>query len=160
MFNCNEFPYDEERQECDSPSSCQRWSMKYLRFPRLTKVAVFSLLLIDLTIVCLLVYSLEPLITLLHRNEELFSPRVTLSQNTTSLFTGDLDRQKIPRILHQTCANSTIPEKWVNSQRSCRETYSEYEYKVCKPRLSLMEASLSPTTATALSRMYIGLECH
>ncbi|KAL7793751.1 glycosyltransferase family 32 protein [Trichoderma ceciliae] len=139
MFNCEAPPFDEERQECDSPSSCQRWSMKYLRFPRLTKVAVFMLLMIDLAIVGLLLYSLEPLITLLRRNEELFSPTVSLSHNDTSSvphYSDDLGRAKIPRILHQTCANSTIPEKWIQPQQSCRETYSDFEYKLWTDELA------------------------
>lgn len=127
-------PFDEERQDGgDSPSSCQRWSMKYLRLPRLSKMAVFLLLVVDLAIVGGLIYTLEPLITLLHRNEELFTPTVTLPLNGTasaSYYSGDLDRQKIPRILHQTTKNSTIPDKWVKSQQSCKATYSDFEYKV------------------------------
>lgn len=122
--------FDEERQDGGEPtSSCQRWSMKYLRLPRLTKMAVFLLLVVDLTIVGMLLYTLEPLITLLRRNEEMFTPTVTLPLNGTasaSSFTG----HKIPRILHQTTKNSTIPEKWIASQQSCMETYSDFEYKV------------------------------
>ncbi|KAM0251935.1 hypothetical protein ACHAQJ_007950 [Trichoderma viride] len=135
----NGIPFDEERQDGDSPSSCQRWSMKYLRFPRLTKMAVFLLLVIDLTIVGTLVYTLEPLITLLRRNEELFTPTVTLPRNNSSsasYYSQDQNRPKIPRILHQTTANSTIPDKWVQSQRSCRETYSEFEYKLWTDELA------------------------
>lgn len=98
-------------------------------------MAVFLLLVVDLTIVGVLVYTLEPLITLLRRNEELFTPTVVLPLNGTagaSSFSGD---QKIPRILHQTTANSKIPEKWVKSQQSCIETYSDFEYKVSQARL-------------------------
>lgn len=101
-------------------------------------MAVFLLLVVDLAIVGVLLYTLEPLITLLRRNEELFTPTVTLPLNGTagaSYYSGDLDRQKIPRILHQTTANSTIPDKWVKSQQSCKETYSDFEYKVSQTRL-------------------------
>lgn len=132
--------FDEERQDGgDPPSSCQRWSMKYLRLPRLTKMAVFLLLVVDLAIVGMLVYTLEPLITLLRRNEELFTPTVTLPLNGTagaSSYSGDLSRQKIPRILHQTTKNSTIPEKWIKSQQSCMETYSDFEYKLWTDELA------------------------
>ena len=38
---------------------------------------------------------------------------------------------QIPRILHQTAKNETIPDIWVDSQESCLTTYSSYEYKVC-----------------------------
>lgn len=101
-------------------------------------MAVFLLLVVDLAIVGALLYTLEPLITLLRRNEDLFTPTVTLPLNGTagaSYYSGDLDRQKIPRILHQTTANSTIPDKWVKSQQSCRETYSDFEYKVSQTML-------------------------
>lgn len=98
-------------------------------------MAVFLLLVVDLAIVGALVYTLEPLITLLRRNEELFTPTVTLPLNGTasaSYYSGDLGRQKIPRILHQTTANSTIPAKWIKPQQSCQETYSDFEYKVSR----------------------------
>jgi hypothetical protein len=136
MFGSNERQYDEERQERlerDSPSSCQRWSMKYLRFPRLNRSAALMLLLVDLSIVCLLVYTLEPLITLLRRNDELFNPRITIPRNATwgsSHFDNEVSHPRIPRILHQTTPNTTIPEKWAQSQRSCRETYADFEYMV------------------------------
>ncbi|RBR20132.1 uncharacterized protein FIESC28_05411 [Fusarium coffeatum] len=37
---------------------------------------------------------------------------------------------QIPRILHQTAKNETIPDIWVDSQESCLTTYSSYEYKL------------------------------
>jgi mannosyltransferase OCH1-like enzyme len=89
------------------------------------------LLLIDLIMVGLLLQALEPLITLLRRNEELFGPRVALSGPDASDAWDQTDRpNKIPRILHQTTATDTVPDKWVHSQRSCKEAYSDFEYKV------------------------------
>lgn len=89
------------------------------------------LLLIDLMIVALLLHALEPLITLLRRNEELFMPRATLSGTSILGAWHQTDRpNKIPRILHQTTATETIPDKWVQTQRSCKEAYSDFEYKV------------------------------
>ena len=38
--------------------------------------------------------------------------------------------QTITWILHQTCADENIPEKWIVSQRSCIDTYSHFEYMV------------------------------
>ncbi|KAL6855651.1 nucleotide-diphospho-sugar transferase [Trichoderma novae-zelandiae] len=142
MFGSNERQYDEERQareERDSPSSCQRWSMKYLRFPRLNRSAAFMLLLVDLSIVCLLVYSLEPLITLLRRNDELFSPRIVIPRNDSwgsSHFDDDMSHPRIPRILHQTTPNTTIPEKWAKSHHSCQETYADFEYMLWTDELA------------------------
>ncbi|KAI1828828.1 CAZyme family GT32 [Penicillium roqueforti] len=37
---------------------------------------------------------------------------------------------QIPRILHQTTAAETIPDKWIESQQSCKEAYSDFEYKL------------------------------
>lgn len=121
-------PYDEERLEHAS-GSCWIRPSKYLQFSRPSKSTVY-VLLFDAILLGLLVYTLEPLITLLFRNEELFSPRVTLSQNGTAASWPDQGSRKIPRILHQTCANDTIPDKWVKSQQSCKTAYAGFEYKV------------------------------
>ena len=36
----------------------------------------------------------------------------------------------IPKIIHQTWRNETIPEKWSEAQQSCIKIHSDYEYKV------------------------------
>jgi mannosyltransferase OCH1-like enzyme len=36
----------------------------------------------------------------------------------------------IPFILHQTAAKDTIPDQWVRSQKSCKQAYADFEYKV------------------------------
>ncbi|KAJ5874355.1 uncharacterized protein N7529_002785 [Penicillium soppii] len=82
-------------------------------------------------VVGLLLQIFEPLITLLHRNEELFGSRVALHTPVTP---GSQHRItslcEIPRILHQTTATETVPEKWIEPQQSCKEAYSDFEYKV------------------------------
>lgn len=40
--------------------------------------------------------------------------------------------QLIPKIIHQTWRNETIPEKWSEAQQSCVNIHPDYEYKVCK----------------------------
>ena len=99
------------------------------RRPKLTKAAI-SLFFIDIILIGLLVRSLEPLITLLRRNDQLFRPQVSLGGQYIPETTRQQARQRIPRILHQTCANNTIPDKWIESQRSCREAHAAWEYKV------------------------------
>lgn len=123
--------FDQERQS---------WSQRpdRRRFQRLTKTTI-CLILTDLMFVGMVVSLLEPLIILLWRNEELFRPQVPLLGDAPTLHT---DPAAIPRILHQTCANSTIPSKWVNSQQTCKEVYSDFEYKVCN-NSSLLNDSLS-----------------
>ncbi|KAI5820071.1 nucleotide-diphospho-sugar transferase [Pyronema omphalodes] len=38
--------------------------------------------------------------------------------------------QYIPRIIHQTWANESIPEKWQKAQKSCLDLHGDYEYKL------------------------------
>lgn len=39
-------------------------------------------------------------------------------------------QQLIPKIIHQTWRNETIPDKWSEAQQSCVTLHSDYEYKV------------------------------
>jgi len=44
-----------------------------------------------------------------------------------------LDRNQtflIPKIIHQTYANSSIPKTWAEAQQSCIDLHPDYEYKV------------------------------
>lgn len=89
------------------------------------------LLLIDLIVIGLLLQVLKPLITLLYRNKQLFSSHVVLSSlNTSDIWQQTNQSNKIPRILHQTTATEVIPDNWVQSQRSCKDAYSDFEYRV------------------------------
>lgn len=42
----------------------------------------------------------------------------------------DTRPQYIPKIIHQTYINETIPERWREAQKSCQDIHSDYEYKV------------------------------
>ncbi|KAL1867139.1 hypothetical protein VTK73DRAFT_4333 [Phialemonium thermophilum] len=107
--------------------------MRRLRFPRLRRSSVY-LLVIDVTLIVLLLCEIEPLITLLRRNEELFGPRFRPDEKPE---TGtDPEAQTIPHILHQTCATDIIPEAWVHSQQSCREAYSNFTYMLWTDELA------------------------
>jgi hypothetical protein len=93
--------------------------------------------MVNLATVVLLLHTLEPLITLLCLNEQLFSPRVTLpspggisSLGNASLGNGTALSSRVPLILHQTTASEEIPELWIQPQKSCKKAYSEFEYKV------------------------------
>ncbi|KAK7415063.1 CSG1/SUR1-like protein [Neonectria punicea] len=119
--------YDEERLEWKSASVWSTWPKKLLRFPRLRSVA-FVLLLIDLTILGLVVHTLEPLITLLRRNEELFGSRLAFTKDPLPYTENHPDQHKIPKILHQTGATDAIPDKWIKPQQSCKDAYSDFEY--------------------------------
>ncbi|KAH8707876.1 Mannosyl phosphorylinositol ceramide synthase CSH1 [Beauveria bassiana] len=116
---------DEETGDSSPSRPYRRRSRTRLLLPRQRKAAAL-LLFIDVLIVVALVVILEPLITLLRRNEDLFTPRLTLPSTAAPETPGG--KHKIPRILHQTTANDTIPAKWVESQRSCKEVYKDYKY--------------------------------
>ncbi|KAJ4329051.1 CSG1/SUR1-like protein [Fusarium piperis] len=57
----------------------------------------------------------------------MFSPHVnvTLEDQAEPVHSST----QIPRILHQTCKNQTIPEIWAEPQKSCLKAYSNFEYK-------------------------------
>ena len=46
----------------------------------------------------------------------------------------------IPKIIHQTWRNETIPERWSEAQQSCIKIHSDYEYKV-RHRLETVNAA-------------------
>lgn len=119
---------DEERLETESgPPWRQRHTNHWIAWPSRATV----ILLINLVIVGLLLYALEPLITLLRKNKELFSPRTALPSSNVLDDRNRTGRSShIPRILHQTTATETIPEQWVRSQKSCKQAYSDFEYRV------------------------------
>lgn len=139
----------------DSPSQAPRHRNVLALLVRRLRRGTTTLLLIDLFIVVVLLVAFEPLITLLRRNEEFFGPRVVLSGPTsvnawdpTGMTTKHAlsiplppppppppaaQRNAIPRILHQTTATEAIPEKWRESQQSCKEAYKGFEYKVGLP---------------------------
>ncbi|UPK95937.1 hypothetical protein LCI18_006872 [Fusarium solani-melongenae] len=115
----------DEEQEAGGPPP-QR-SKRGRRFTRLSRTGAW-LFLADLVIFGLLLSFIWPLISLLRYNKQLFP----ISVNVTS--DGSLDafriteRPQIPRILHQTVKNDTIPSIWVDAQNSCRKVYSEFDY--------------------------------
>ncbi|KAM0215317.1 hypothetical protein ACHAPA_004035 [Fusarium lateritium] len=118
-----QFDFDEERLDW-APSVPK----KYMRLLKPRRSAVI-LILIDFLIVAILVKAFWPLITLLRRNEELFGARLTLPLNDTSFAPTLPEQQTIPRIFHQTSANETVPEAWKDLVKSCRDAYSDFEYK-------------------------------
>jgi hypothetical protein len=43
------------------------------------------------------------------------------------------DRRPIPKIIHQTWKNETVPEMWSIAQYSCRDLHPDYQYIVASP---------------------------
>lgn len=49
--------------------------------------------------------------------------------------------QLIPKIIHQTYINESIPTHWKGPQQSCIELHPDYEYKVRQESTTLLETS-------------------
>ncbi|KAJ5157385.1 uncharacterized protein N7482_008485 [Penicillium canariense] len=122
-------PYDEERLSWGAEHSLeQRRKSMRIRWPRKSTILLSFL---DVFVIWLLIRQLEPLLTLLRRNEELFKPQVSLSGKEHLSNLHEMNgSSRIPRILHQTTATNKIPDKWVEPQASCKEAYGDFEYKL------------------------------
>ncbi len=92
--------------------------------------ALLIFFLINILIVAFLVHACFTLLSLLledgakdaiHR-AEIPAPNSPLIDNRPQL---------IPKIIHQTYINETIPEKWRVAQQSCIDLHADYEYRVC-----------------------------
>lgn len=90
-------------------------------------LAIF--LIINALIVTWLVHSVYTLLTLLVEDgsadaihsAEIPAPNSPLIDNMP---------QYIPKIIHQTYVNESVPEVWREAQRSCVDLHEDYEYKV------------------------------
>jgi mannosyltransferase OCH1-like enzyme len=92
-------------------------------------------LVINLIVIGFLLNSFSTLISLLfedgaadaiHRSE-IPAPESELIDNLTQL---------IPKIIHQTYINNSIPEQWKEAQQSCVDMHEDYEYKLWTDDLS------------------------
>lgn len=91
--------------------------------------SVLVFLLVAVIVVTLLLHSVSTLLSLLiedasrdaiHRSE-LPAPNSTLLETRPQL---------IPKIIHQTYINESIPAHWIPAQKSCIELHPDYEYKL------------------------------
>ena len=90
---------------------------------------IIIFIVVNLLVVAFLVHSVFTLLTLLfedgskdviHR-AEIPAPNSPLIENRPQL---------IPKIIHQTYINNTIPSKWSEARQSCLDLHQDYEYKV------------------------------
>ncbi|KAF4307731.1 hypothetical protein GTA08_BOTSDO04291 [Botryosphaeria dothidea] len=56
-------------------------------------------------------------------------PLALLLQPTRDFETIFISNTKIPKIIHQTYANHSIPDHWKQAQQSCLDLHPDYEYK-------------------------------
>ena len=87
-------------------------------------------LLLNLVIIGSLVYSVFTLITLLFEDCSADAiPAIDIPPPDAVDAINKLP-QYIPKIIHQTWVNESIPEKWQKAQQSCRDLHGDYEYMV------------------------------
>lgn len=86
-------------------------------------------LLLNLVIIGFLVNCVFTLITLLFED---CSADAIHSVDIPALSSPPIDSrpQLIPKIIHQTWENETIPDQWQKAQQSCLDLHGDYEYKV------------------------------
>ncbi|KAF2841595.1 glycosyltransferase family 32 protein, partial [Patellaria atrata CBS 101060] len=91
--------------------------------------SILIFLIINIAIIGFLVHSVWTLITLLFvdGSEDAIS-RAELPAPNSALVSER--PQLIPKIIHQTYKNSSIPEVWQEAQQSCIDLHSDYEYKL------------------------------
>lgn len=90
---------------------------------------VFIFLLVNFFIIAFLVRSVFTLITLLFEDaSEDAIRRSDIPSPNSSLI--DQRPQVIPKIIHQTYKNETLPDHWVEAQQSCIDLHEDYEYIV------------------------------
>lgn len=90
---------------------------------------VLLALLINILVVALLLKVFWPLLSLLVLTgaSDAISRAEVLAPGSSSL---DSIPQLIPKIIHQTWKNTTIPEIWQEAQKTCLDMHPDYEYKV------------------------------
>ena len=58
--------------------------------------------------------------------------------------------QLIPKIIHQTYVNETVPPRWREAQKSCVDLHGGWEYKVRRIPVQLVESGLAPSNARCM----------
>lgn len=99
-------------------------------------LAIF--LIINLLGIAFLVRSVFTLLTLLVEDgsaDAIHSPEIPAP---LSPLIDNMSRL-IPKIIHQTYVNESVPELWREAQKSCIDLHKDYEYKVRSRRLILSE---------------------
>ena len=95
---------------------------------------VVIFLVINCLIIAFLVRSVFTLLTLLVEdasNDAIHRSEIPAPNSPVI----DSRPQVIPKIIHQTYKNESIPLHWKPAQKSCLELHEDYEYMVCTERV-------------------------
>jgi mannosyltransferase OCH1-like enzyme len=85
-------------------------------------------LVISIVLFTLALHTLSTLLSLLFEDADLDVVRPSELPASTSTFDPSLP-QIIPKIIHQTYINTSIPERWREARESCIKMHPDYEYK-------------------------------
>jgi len=106
------------------------------RFSRMRRGTTIFLL-VNFIVLGYLVYLFSTLISLLFENG---SADAILSSDIPAPGSDLTGRpQLIPKIIHQTYINSSIPKQWKSGQQACIDLHPDYEYKVRAACMSFCE---------------------
>jgi hypothetical protein len=105
-----------------------------LAFPRPARRGPLIFLIGLLLIVGVVAYRSRYLIGLLFENgyPNVIDP-VHLLDAPGAIEDSEKQTPLIPKIIHQTFKNTSLPEAWVVSQRACKKLHPEFEYMVRAP---------------------------
>lgn len=92
---------------------------------------VLIFLVINLIIIAVLIHSVFTLLSLLVEDGAADAIRHADIPAPNSPLVKDRP-QFIPKIIHQTYVNDSIPEVWKEAQQSCIDLHEDYDYKVCR----------------------------
>ncbi|OBT82286.1 hypothetical protein VE02_09075 [Pseudogymnoascus sp. 03VT05] len=91
-----------------------------------------SFIFVNFVVICLLVNAFSTLIALLSEDGAVHAIPAADMMRPSEDHTDRNGRQVIPRIIHQTFVNDSIPSQWVPSQRSCINLHPGYEYTLSR----------------------------
>lgn len=122
---------------------------------------VLIFILVNVLIIAFLVRNVFTLLTLLFEDASADAiHRADIPSPVSSLL--ETRPQVIPKIIHQTYINESIPAQWVEPQQSCINLHPDYEYMVVTP-LSYVSSILFQANGSQLwtnekSREFIATE--
>lgn len=89
---------------------------------------VLVFVVVNLIVLGVILNSVSTLITLLFED---CSADAIPAFEVNSTAVNETRPSFIPKIIHQTWLNESIPEQWQGAQKSCIDLHPDYEYKVC-----------------------------